>query len=64
MEYAESIFITRNNIKLLNELGETNLEEKDFSKHNLSKYSCFLLDHWLKIIDLKSHPSLTSILSL
>ena len=32
MEYVESIFITRNNIKLINELGETNLEEKDFYK--------------------------------
>ena len=44
MEYAESIFITRNNIKLINELGKTNLEEKDFSKHNLSKFSCFFVD--------------------
>jgi hypothetical protein len=44
MEYTESIFITRNNIKLINELGKTNLEEKDFSKHNLSKFSCFFID--------------------
>ena len=44
MEYAESIFITRNNIKLFNELGKTNLEEKDFSKHNLAKFSCFFVE--------------------
>ena len=31
MEYAESIFITRNNIKLFNKFGETNLKEEDFS---------------------------------
>lgn len=44
MEYSESIFITRNNIKLFNELGETNLKEEDFSKHNLSKFSCFFVE--------------------
>ena len=44
MEYVESIFITRNNIKLFNELGATNFEEKDFSKHNLAKFSCFFVE--------------------
>lgn len=44
MEYAESVFITQKNIDLINELGETNLEEKDFSKHNLSKFSCFFVE--------------------
>lgn len=44
MEYVESIFITQNNIKLFNELGKTNLKEEDFSKHNLSKFSCFFVE--------------------
>lgn len=44
MEYVESVCITRKNIDLINELGKTNLEEKDFSKHNLLKFSCFFVD--------------------